>query len=71
MNSFEVRNTEAEQQRWQQRRAAALIEGEGGARSAEQMFAEIDALSETLEDERSEAILGALYDYAEAIVPEM
>lgn len=56
--------------RWQQRCAAALIDGEGGARTAAQMFAQIDALSETLEDERSEEILGALYDWAEAIVPE-
>lgn len=59
-----------EQARWQQRCAAALIDGEGGARTAAQMFAEIDALSETVEDERAEEILGALYDYAEAIVPE-
>ncbi|EXU80064.1 exonuclease I [Comamonas aquatica DA1877] len=56
--------------RWQQRCAAALIDGQGGARTAAQMFAQIDALSETLEDERSEEILGALYDWAEAIVPE-
>lgn len=62
--------TPQEQARWQQRCAAALIHGEGGARTAEQMFAEIDALSETVEDERAEEILGALYDYAEAIVPE-
>ena len=52
------------------RSAAALIDGQGGARTAAQMFAQIDALSETLEDERSEDILGALYDWAEAIVPE-
>ena len=62
---------EAEMARWQQRCAAALIHGEGGARTAEQMFAEVDALSETVDDERSEAILGALYDWAEAIVPEV
>ena len=31
-------------------------------------FAEIDALAETA-DERGEEILGALYDYAEAIAP--
>lgn len=62
--------TPQEQARWQQRCAAALIDGEGGARTAAQMFAEIDALSETVEDERAEEILGALYDYAEAIVPE-
>jgi exodeoxyribonuclease-1 len=35
----------------------------------EQLFAEIDQLSETA-DERAETILGALYDWAEAIAPE-
>ena len=63
--------TEAEQYSWQQHCIAALIEGAGGARTAEQMFAEIDALSETLDDERAEEVLGALYDYAESIVPEI
>jgi exodeoxyribonuclease-1 len=62
--------SEQDTARWQQRCAAALIDGQGGARTAAQMFAQIDALSETLEDERSEEILGALYDWAEAIVPE-
>ena len=59
-----------EQQRWEQHRAACLIEGAGGARTAEQMFAMIDALSETA-DERAEEILGELYDYADRIVPEL
>ena len=58
-----------EQQRWEQHRAACLIEGAGGARTAEQMFAMIDTLSETA-DERAEEILGELYDYADGIVPE-
>ena len=62
--------SEQDTARWQQRCAAALIDGQGGARTAAQMFAQIDDLSETLEDERSEDILGALYDWAEAIVPE-
>ena len=57
-------------ERWEQHRAACLIEGEGGARTAEQMFAMIDALSETA-DERAEEILGELYDYADRIVPEL
>jgi exodeoxyribonuclease-1 len=60
-------NTE-EQQRWEEWRAARLIEGAGGARSAQQLFDEIDALQENA-DERGEEILGALYDYAEMIVP--
>ena len=61
----------AETARWQQRCAAALIHGEGGARTAQQMFAEVDALQETVDDERAEEILGALYDWAEAVVPEV
>ena len=59
----------AEQQRWQGLRVAFLLEGHAGARTAEQMFAEIDQLSETA-DERAEEILGTLYDYADAIVPD-
>ena len=59
----------AEAQRWEQLRTARLFEGEGGARTLEQLFAEIDSLSETA-DERGEALLGALYDYAEHIAPE-
>ncbi|WP_447915912.1 exodeoxyribonuclease I [Delftia acidovorans] len=60
----------AERQRWLQHCATCLIEGKGGARTAEQMFAMVDQLSETA-DERGEEILGALYDYAEAIMPEL
>jgi exodeoxyribonuclease-1 len=53
---------------WEEHRAARLLDGAGGARSVDQLFSEIDALSETA-DERAEDILGALYDYAEGIVP--
>lgn len=59
---------EEEQQRWEEHRAARLFEGEAGARTIEMLFAEIDQLSEDV-DERGEEILGALYDYAEAIAP--
>ncbi|MDQ3060693.1 MAG: exodeoxyribonuclease I [Pseudomonadota bacterium] len=59
-----------ELERWEAHRAARLLEGEGGARNVDALFAEIDALSENA-DERGEAILGALYDYAEAIAPEL
>jgi exodeoxyribonuclease-1 len=59
---------EAEATYWEQHRAAKLFDGKGGARTIEQLFAEIDALSEDA-DERAEDILGALYDYAEAIAP--
>ncbi|HEX8784811.1 MAG TPA: exodeoxyribonuclease I, partial [Telluria sp.] len=55
-------------QTWEEHRAARLFEGAGGARTIDQLFAEIDALSESA-DERAEEILGALYDYAEMIAP--
>ncbi|MDB5850979.1 MAG: exodeoxyribonuclease [Rhodoferax sp.] len=61
--------SEAEASRWEDHRAARLFDGEGGARSVDALFAQIDLLSETA-DERGEEILGALYDYAEAIAPE-
>ena len=62
--------TEEEMQTWEAHRAARLFEGAGGARTIDQLFQEIDALSETA-DERAEVILGALYDYAEMIAPEL
>jgi len=62
--------SEEEMQTWEAHRAARLFEGTGGARTIDQLFQEIDALSETA-DERAEAILGALYDYAEMIAPEL
>ena len=55
--------------RWNEHRAARLLEGEGGFKSIDAYFAEIDSLSESA-DERGEALLGALYDWAERIVPE-
>ncbi|MBN9409310.1 MAG: exodeoxyribonuclease I [Burkholderiales bacterium] len=61
--------TEDEALRWEEHRAARLLEGEGGARNVDELFAKIDELSATA-DERGEAVLGALYDYAEAIAPE-
>ena len=60
--------TDIDAERWDQHRAARLFDGSGGTRTIEQLFDEIDQLSETV-DERGEHILGALYDYAEAIAP--
>ncbi|MBC3920710.1 exodeoxyribonuclease I [Undibacterium sp. CY18W] len=57
-----------EQETWEEHRAARLLEGAGNARTVEMYFNEIDSLSETA-DETAEEILGALYDYAEMIVP--
>jgi exodeoxyribonuclease-1 len=60
--------SEAEMAQWEAHRAARLFEGEGGARTVDMLFAEIDHLSEDI-DEAGEEILGALYDYAEMIAP--
>ncbi|ABD69797.1 Exodeoxyribonuclease I subunit C [Rhodoferax ferrireducens T118] len=55
--------------RWEAHRSARLFDGEGGALTIEQLFEELDSLAESA-DERGEAILGALYDYAELIAPQ-
>ena len=57
-----------ERELWEAHRASRLFEGAAGARTVDQLFSEIDALSESA-DERAEEILGALYDYAETIAP--
>lgn len=62
--------TPEELERWEAHRRACLFDGAGGARTVDQLFTEIDQLSETA-DERAEAILGALYDWAETIAPEL
>lgn len=68
--------TAGERQRWEEYRAARLFDGAGDARTLEQLFEQIDRLADDAGtgdsggDERREEILGALYDYAEAIAPE-
>jgi exodeoxyribonuclease-1 len=57
-----------EAQTWQAHRAACLMEGEGGTLTLPALFDELDRLAESA-DERGEAILGDLYDYAEMIAP--
>ena len=59
----------AEQARWQQHCAERLHLGQGGAQTLQQFFERIDQLGESAEDERSQDILGALYDWAEQIAP--
>jgi len=58
-----------EAQHWEEHRAARLFEGSGGARTIAQLFEQIDQLQEEADDERTQEILGALYDYAEMIAP--
>jgi len=62
--------TEAEQLQWEQHRVHRLHEGAGGSQTLEAFFERVDALSESVEDERGQEILGALVDYATEIAPE-
>ena len=71
---FRARNfpetlSEAEQVQWQEHRAHRLHDGAGGALTLQAFFEQIDALEEDA-DERGQAILGALVDYATEIAPE-
>ena len=50
--------------------AARLPDGEGGARNVDALLAEIDVLSATA-DEKGQAVLEALYEYVEIVVPEL
>lgn len=61
--------SEEDQERWLHHRVARLLEGEGGARNVDAYFAQIDELAQEAQDERTESLLSALYDYAEAIAP--
>jgi len=59
-----------EQVRWQQHCSARLHGGQGDGLTLAAFFERIDALAETA-DERGQAILEALYDWAEQIAPEV
>ena len=58
-----------DRRRWQQHCAERLHGGAGGALTLAAYFERIDALAETA-DERGQALLAALYDYAEGIAPD-
>ena len=57
-------------ERWAAHRSARLLEGEGGARNVDALLAGIDGLTETA-DEKGQAVLEALYEYAEMVTPEV
>ena len=59
-----------EQARWQAHRIAVLMQGEGGARTFDALFEQLDTLGADA-DERNQGILEAVYDYAEGIAPEL
>ncbi len=72
--NFAATLDEGERTRWQQHCAARLHHGEGGALTLARFFEQIDALAEAASergDERAQAILIALYDYAEGIAPPL
>ena len=59
-----------ENERWVDHCSARLHEGVGGSTTLAAFFERIDQLNEEA-DERGQAILGALYDYAEQIAPPL
>jgi exodeoxyribonuclease-1 len=66
--------TPEETERWRTHCAGRLLQGRGGALTLEKLLERVDGLAELAmerEDERAEAILGALVDYAETIAPEV
>jgi exodeoxyribonuclease-1 len=60
--------TSEELTKWEGHRCARLLDGNANARTVDMYFNEIDQLSENANEE-DEHILGALYDYAELVVP--
>lgn len=68
--NFPTSLNDTERARWLTHCSTCLHEGAQGARSLSTFFEQIDTLSETV-DERGEALLGALYDYAEDIAPPL
>ena len=61
--------TTQERARWEARRARRLLDGADGALTVQGLFDRIDALAESDLDERQQAVLGALYEWAEQIAP--
>ena len=56
--------------RWDAHRKARLHDGEGGARNLDELLAQLDVLSEGADD-KAQAVLDALSDYAEQILPDI
>ncbi len=71
--NFPATLTDDERTRWERHRAERLHEGAGGALTLAAYFERIDTLAEVAAeagDERGQALLDALYDYAEGIAPD-
>jgi len=61
----------AEAARWQAHRQARLLHGEGGGMSAQAYFDRIDALAEGADDERTQSVLEALYEWGEHLTSDL
>lgn len=66
--NFEAHLSPDDRARWEHWRAVALHQGVGGGFTLATFFESIDTLSESA-DERGQAVLSALYDWAEQIAP--
>ncbi len=72
--NFPATLDEAEQERWHQHCVARLHHGEGGGLTLAAFFEKVDELAEQAMDsgdERGQALLESLVDYAEGIAPEV
>ncbi len=71
--NFQSTLTDDERARWAEHCAARLHDGDGGALTLGAFMARIDELAEAAmqhDDERAQALLEALVDYAETVAPE-
>ena len=66
--NFAAQLSEADSARWQQHCADRLLQGAGGAVTLAAFLERIDVLAQSA-DERGQAILGALVDYAQSVAP--
>ncbi|WP_353233906.1 exodeoxyribonuclease I [Diaphorobacter ruginosibacter] len=62
--------SQQERERWEAHRQEALVEGAGGARTFDMLFAQLDELGAEA-GERDAGLLEAVYDYAESISPDL
>ena len=67
--NFQGTLNDAERTRWEEHRAARLMDGEAGALTLQAFFDRIDALAESSDDERAQGVLEALYEWGEHLAP--
>ncbi|WP_313296405.1 exodeoxyribonuclease I [Diaphorobacter sp.] len=70
MRSFPETMSPQDQERWETLRQDFLMDGAGGNRTFDMLFAQLDELGAQADSERDAALLEAVYDYAESISPE-